>query len=61
MDPADEIRKLYYNATKATIKKDVARAIDLLKSMRSDEEREKVAVYMGGLSQMRSEWSGKTS
>jgi hypothetical protein len=61
MDPADEIRKLYYNATKATIKKDVARAIDLLKSMRSDEEREKVAVYMDGLSQMRSEWSGKTS
>jgi len=61
MDPADEIRKLYYNATKATIKKDVARAIDLLKSMRSDEEREKVAVYMDGLSQMRSEWSGKTN
>jgi hypothetical protein len=61
MDPADEIRKLYYNATKATIKKDVARAIDLLKSMKSDDEREKVAVYMDGLSQMRSEWSGKTS
>ena len=61
MDPADEIRKLYYNATKATIKKDVARAIDLLKSMKSDEEREKVAVYMDGLSQMRSEWSGKTN
>jgi hypothetical protein len=61
MDPADEIRKLYYNATKATIKKDVARAIDLLKSMTSDEEREKVAVYMDGLSQMRSEWSGKTN
>jgi hypothetical protein len=61
MDPADEIRKLYYNATKATIRKDVARAIDLLKSMKSDEDREKVAVYMDGLSQMRSEWSGKTS
>jgi hypothetical protein len=59
MDPADEIRKLYYNASKATIKKDVARAIDLLKSMTSDEDREKVAVYMDGLSQMRSEWSGK--
>jgi len=61
MDPADEIRKLYYNATKATIRKDVARAIDLLKSMKSDEEREQVAVYMDGLSQMRSEWSGKTN
>jgi hypothetical protein len=59
MDPTEEIRKLYYNATKGTIKKDVARAIDLLKGMKTDEEREKVAVYMDGLSQMRSEWSGK--
>lgn len=59
MNPADEIRKLYYNATKTTIKKDVARAIDLLKSIKSEDEREKVAVYMDGLSQMRSEWSGK--
>ena len=59
MDAAAEIKKLYYNATKATIQKDIARAIDLLKSMRSDEERERVAVYVDGLSQMRSEWSGK--
>jgi hypothetical protein len=59
MDPADEIKKLYYNATKATIKKDVARAIDLLKSMKTDEERERVAVFMDGLSQMRSEWNAK--
>ena len=57
MTPAEEIRKLYYNATKATIKKDVDRAIDLLKSMKTDEEREKVAVYMDGLSQMRTEWA----
>ena len=60
MDAAAEIKKLYYNATRATIKKDVARAIDLLKSMKTDEERESVAVYMDGLSQMRSEWSGKS-
>ena len=59
MDAAAEIKKLYYNATKATITKDVARAIDLLKSMPTDEERERVAVYMDGLSQMRSEWSGR--
>jgi hypothetical protein len=57
MDPADEIKKLYYNATKATIKKDVARAIDLLKSMKTDAERERVAVYMDGLAQMRTEWN----
>ena len=59
MPPLEEIRKLYFNATKGTIKKDIARAIDLLKSMSSDEEREKAAVYMDGLSQMRSEWGKK--
>src|SRR5687768_3094195 len=58
MDAVEEIKKLYYSATKATIQKDLARAIDLLKSMASDDERERVAVYMDGLSQMRSEWSG---
>lgn len=52
-----EIRKLYYGATAATIKRDLARAIELLKEMESDEEREKAAVYMDGLAQMRSEWA----
>ena len=56
LSPLDEIRKLYFNTTKATIKKDIARAIDLLKGMKSEEDREKAAVYMDGLSQMRSEW-----
>jgi len=59
MTPVEEIRKLYFNTTKATIKKDIARAIDLLKAMKTDDEREKVAVYMDGLSQMRSEWGKK--
>ena len=59
LSPLDEIRKLYFNTTKATIKKDIARAIDLLKGMKTDEEREKAAVYMDGLSQMRSEWGKK--
>lgn len=59
-EPAlDEIRKLYFNTTKGTIKKDIARAIDLLKKMSTDEDREKAAVYMDGLSQMRSEWGKK--
>jgi hypothetical protein len=57
MTALDEIRQLYFNATKATIKKDLARAIDLLKSMQSDDDRQKAAVYMDGLAQMRSEWS----
>jgi hypothetical protein len=53
----DEIKKLYYNATKATIQRDLTRAVALLKAMPSDDERERAAVYMDGLSQMRSEWA----
>jgi len=58
MDALAEIKKLYYSATKATIQKDLARAIDLLKTLPNEEERERVAVYMDGLAQMRAEWSG---
>jgi hypothetical protein len=57
MSPLDEIRRLYFNTTKATVQRDLARAIDLLKSIRSEEDRERAAVYMDGLSQMRSEWT----
>jgi hypothetical protein len=57
MDAIEEIKKLYYSTTKATIQKDLDRAIDLLKTLPGEEEREKVAVYMDGLAQMRSEWS----
>jgi len=54
--PLDEIKRLYYAATKATIQRDVKRAVTLLKSMANEDERQKAAVYMDGLSQMRSEW-----
>ena len=57
MDAIAEIKKLYYAATKATIQNDLARAIDLLKTLPGEEDRERVAVYMDGLSQMRSEWA----
>ena len=57
MDALTEIRRLYYQATKATIDRDVKRAIALLKSMATEDERERAAVYMDGLSQMRSEWT----
>ena len=56
-DALAEIRRLYYNATRSSIQKDLARAVQLLKSMPTDEERERAAVYMDGLSQMRSEWN----
>lgn len=57
MDAIGEIKRLYYAATKATIQKDLARAIELLKSLPNDDERQRAAVYMDGLSQMRSEWA----
>src|SRR5262245_40864914 len=56
MDAIAEIKKIYYSATKATIQKDLDRAIDLLKTLPDEDARERVAVYMDGLSQMRSEW-----
>jgi hypothetical protein len=52
-----EIKRLYYQTSRPTIKQDFAKAIDLVKSMTSEEERERAAVYMDGLSQMRSAWA----
>jgi hypothetical protein len=56
MDPITEIKRLYHSATRSTIQRDLTRAIILLKSLTTEEERERAAVYMDGLSQMRSEW-----
>lgn len=59
-DALEEIRKLYFNTTRKTIQKDLARAVELLKSMPDEDARERARVYMDGLAQMRSEWAGKT-
>ena len=56
-DKLAEIKRLYYGTTRQTIKGDLARALQLLKSMGSEDERERAAVYMDGLSQMRSDWA----
>jgi hypothetical protein len=56
-DALTEIRRLYYSTSRGTIQRDLDRAIDLLKTMATEEERERAAVFMDGLSQMRSEWS----
>jgi hypothetical protein len=56
-DKLAEIRRLYFRTTRQTIHDDLARALDLLKSMHSEEERERATVYMEGLAQMRSDWS----
>jgi len=55
-DKAAEIKRLYYSTTKETVHADLTRALDLLKSMPSETERERVAVYMDGLAQMRADW-----
>jgi hypothetical protein len=52
-----EIRSIYFKTTKKTIEHDIVHAIELLKSLPSEDEREKAAVYMEGLAQMRKEWS----
>jgi hypothetical protein len=51
------IREIYFKTTKRTIEHDIAHAIELLKSLPSEDERDKAAVYMEGLAQMRIEWA----
>jgi Asp-tRNA(Asn)/Glu-tRNA(Gln) amidotransferase C subunit len=54
-----EIRRLYFSATAKTIQQDLEKALDLLKSMNSEDERERATVYMEGLAQMRKDWQRK--
>jgi hypothetical protein len=57
-DKLAAIREIYFRAKPATIERDVARAIAILKSMNSEEERERAAVFMEGLNEMMGEWRG---
>jgi len=57
MNAIDEIRQLYFNATAATIQRDLARAVEVLKSLPDEEARERAAVFMDGLALMRTEWA----
>ncbi len=54
-DALEQIRQLYFKATAATIDRDLAAAIDLLKSIPEDQ-RERATVFMEGLSEMRKEF-----
>jgi len=58
-DKLAEIRRLYFSTTRERIDRDLAKALDLLKSMGSEEERERATVYMEGLAQMRKDWKGR--
>jgi hypothetical protein len=51
-----EIRKLYFETTPKTIQRDLDRAIDLIKTLKDDDERSKAAVFMEGLNEMRKEF-----
>jgi hypothetical protein len=55
-DKIAEIRRLYFTTTRDRVQEDLAKALDLLKSMATEEERERATVYMEGLAQMRSDW-----
>ena len=52
----DEIKRLYHRTTAGTIERDLKRAVAILKTLPDEETRACAAVYMDGLSQMRSEW-----
>jgi len=59
MTPAEiraEIKRLYHDTTRISVERDLKRAVTLLKELDGEKERARVAVYMDGLSQMRSEW-----
>ena len=58
MTPLEEIRQLYFKSTRRTIQRDFERAIDLLKAMGAEDERERATVFMEGLAEMRKEWGG---
>ena len=55
-DKVAEIRRLYFQTTKESIQSDLEKALDLLKSINSEDERDRVAVFMDGMAQMRADW-----
>ena len=55
LDHLEEIRRLYFKTTRATIDHDFDRASDLLKAM-PEGERHRATVFMEGLAQMRKEF-----
>lgn len=57
-DPIAEIKRIYFSTTRGTILRDFDTAIDLLKTLGTEEERERVTVYMQGLAEMKKEWAG---
>lgn len=59
MTVLEQLRALYFSVTRTTIGDDFGRAIDLFKQLVSDQEREKAAVFMEGIAEMRREWGAE--
>ena len=61
-DPAAtlaELRRIYFKTTKKTIDHDFAHAISLLKTIESEDDRQKASAFMEGINELRREWSPK--
>ena len=56
MTALEQLRQLYFQATEHTIDDDFVAAIALFTQL-PEEARDKAAVFMEGLAEMRSEWS----
>jgi hypothetical protein len=59
-DPAvalAELRRIYFKTTKKTIEHDFAHAISLLRTIESEDDRQKASVFMEGINELRKEWS----
>lgn len=61
MTPLEQLRTLYFAVSQGTIHDDFLKAIALFKQLTSDEDREKAAVFMEGIAEMRREWGGAKS
>ena len=59
--PLLELREIYFKTSKKTIEHDFAHAIEIIKRLPSEEERQKAHVYMEGLAEMRKEWGADGS
>ena len=60
-DKLEAIRQLYFKTTRKTILQDFDRAIDILKSLETEAAREKAAVYMEGLAELRKEFRRRSN
>jgi hypothetical protein len=58
-DTLELIRRIYFKTTRQTIEHDFAHAIELLKALETEEEREKATAFMHGISELRKEWTPK--